>query len=117
MPDKTKSLETESPKTRPARRRFYSPRGDFYFPEYEEAEGNLETQREAGRKGARKGPDTSGGLGGFARAFIQAIAAHRHWERMRKNRVSPVPGGRETRGRPLTPPESRPWRTGRRART
>jgi len=84
-----------------------------------EAEGVVvfETQREAGRKGARKGPDTSGGLGGFARAFIQAIAAHRHWERMRKNRVSPVPGGRETRGRPLTPPESRPWRTGRRART
>jgi catalase len=85
-----------------------------------DAEGVIvfETQREGGRKGARKGPDTSGGLGGFTRAFIQAIAAHRHWERMRKNRVAPAPGGRETRGRPLTPPESRPWRTGRsRART
>ena len=81
-----------------------------------EAEGVivLETQRE--RKGKRA--DAKGALAGFTRAFIQAIAAHRHWERMRKNRVTPAPSGRETRGRPLAPPETRPWRTGRsRART
>jgi catalase len=57
-----------------------------------------------------------GGVERFIRDFIQAIAAHRHWERMRKNRLTPPQAGRETRGRPLTPPVSRPWRTGRKTR-
>jgi catalase len=56
-------------------------------------------------------------MDGFVGEFVRAIAAHRHWERMRKNRVTAPATGRETRGRPLTPPEHRPWRTGKRART
>jgi catalase len=66
------------------------------------------------QKEGRAARGDGGALGGFVTEFIQAIAAHRHWDRMRKNRLTPPPEGRETRGRPRQPPESRPWRTGRR---
>jgi catalase len=62
---------------------------------------------------AGEGPRSSGGdMDGFLREFLGAIAAHRHWERMGKNRLTPPLIGRETRGRPLAPPAGRPWRTG-----